>query len=177
MVAVPTLNTYYAGQRWRAADVNSQIRAAQTWGFAAKVCKVQRTTTQSINDSTVTAISFNLDVFDIGAWHDNSTNPERITPDLPGYYQVNGNAGFTSSALGTRRLYIMTQNGATLHAQSGIPGYVATGHVLPICVSALIYLDGATDVQLGVYQNSGGALTTSVTGIGPSTLSVQWVGT
>lgn len=40
---------------------------------------VTRTAVQSITDSTPTAISFNIETFDVGGLHDNAVNPSRFT--------------------------------------------------------------------------------------------------
>ena len=41
-MAVPSMSTFYAGQRLRAADMNTQVRDAVNWAISAKTCRAVR---------------------------------------------------------------------------------------------------------------------------------------
>ena len=53
-MAIPTMNTFAAGQRWRAADVNSQVRDAVTFAFTAKSCRATSAAATSMPKPTTT---------------------------------------------------------------------------------------------------------------------------
>lgn len=77
---------------------------------------------QSIPDSTYTAVTWPTEVFDVGGYHDTSTNTSRITipSGKAGYYRFSWSQGVTAAAStctlytngtgGTRNAFINVQN-------------------------------------------------------------------
>ena len=73
--------------------------AAASGGFVG--CSLYNTTSQSLTNNTLTAVTFDVEYFDTNTFHDNSTNPTRVT--IPsgkgGKYQINfitsGDGGYS----------------------------------------------------------------------------------
>lgn len=98
--------------------------------------------TQSITTSTWTKVQLGTEIFDTNNNFDNVTN-YRFTPTVAGYYQINGNIGFTSSSGATRIITAIYKNGTEfIRGNYMVPFANANG-----CSSAvgLIYLNGSTD--------------------------------
>ena len=91
---------------------------------------------QTINTSVFTKMQCNTEEFDTASCYDPSTN-YRFTPNVAGYYQVNGNVSYTAQV--TAPQLAIYKNGS----QAKIGNNPATGNWS--CVSALIYLNGTTD--------------------------------
>lgn len=178
-MAAPVPSTFYAGQRWRAADVNAEIRDNLSWALAGKVCRVQRPSSQAIATGGE-AVLFPSEDFDPMGWHNGSTFTNLIVPDIEGYYQVHACTSFVASASGTiRRAIIQAKS-----YNSG-PYDMAGASALPhasvrplLSVSTIVYLNGTTDyVQLFAYQDTGSNLNTSVADGTTTSLCVSLLGT
>lgn len=137
--------------------------------------KATRTSTQSINTATWTAVSLTSEDFDVGGMHSTASNQSRLT--IPtgedGKYVFTGDAKFASNATGTLRAARLVKNGTTViaHTQGMASGsYLAYMNVStgPIALVATDY------IELFVFQDSGGALNTSVTD-GNTFLTGMWV--
>ena len=121
-------------------------------------CKVYRTTSQSIPDSTWTAVAFDNEEWDTNNIHDNATNPNRLTCKVAGKYLVIAGLQWVGNTTG-RRLLRIRQSGATdiveaeatISAANPVGGSIATG-------IASLAVDGY--LELLAYQTSGGALNT-----------------
>lgn len=110
---------------------------------------------QSISNLTWTKLSFQTEEWDTANCFDNVTN-FRFTPNIAGYYQVNGGVQWS---------------GVTFTGENGIQFYKnGTGWkttqdlnsaAYGISGSCLVYLNGSTDyVEMYVIQGSGGAKNT-----------------
>ena len=116
---------------------------------------VNATGGQSCANSTYTKIQFNSETFDTANCFDSTTN-YRFTPNVAGYYQINGVGAFNGSALGYTSFAIY-KNGSN-YIQSGGTNNTTFGGITTI--SDVVYLNGSTDyVELYIAQTSGGALT------------------
>lgn len=77
-------------------------------------CQVTRTGNQSIPNNTLTAISFNLEVYDTDTMHSNSTNPTRITFTTAGTYVVTTSLLWYKNSTGDRTARIRKNGTDTL---------------------------------------------------------------
>lgn len=122
-------------------------------------CVVRRTTTQSIGNNTLTALAFTAaDLWDTDGFHDTSTNPEKIIvpAGLGGLYRLGAVVPFAQHSTGARvaRLRI---NGSTNVASVDVP--TAGGSVnTSLQVDALFPLNAGDEIEVIVFQNSGGPL-------------------
>ena len=115
----------------------------------------------TINTSTNTKIALQVKEFDTANAFDATTN-YRFTPQVAGYYQVNGCVNFNASATGFRFISIF-KNGSSIKSGQNVVGGAI--NFTEITVSAIVYLNGSTDyIELYGNQNSGGSLSTSGTG-------------
>lgn len=89
---------------------------------AAQGCRVTRNAVQAIAHATFVPVSFNTEVFDDNAMHDNGVNPTRITINVPGKYQVGGNVEMQSGNDYVRVILSIILNGVTRIAFNQTPG-------------------------------------------------------
>lgn len=123
---------------------------------------VKKSASQSVNNNTLTILSFNTEDYDKGGWHDNSTNNSRLTvPSGVTLVKVFGSVRFAASATGDR-LTRMLQNGDSLVA--GLPGQSWAASASGANRSRLNWMSPPLEVSAGdyfeqeVWQSSGGAL-------------------
>ncbi len=112
------------------------------------------TTTSS---GAFTKIAVDTKVFDTANAFNTSTY--RFTPQVAGYYQINGNIQFGTSTTSFNGLVSIFKNG--IRHKDGNFGPLTT-HTSFLSVSCLVYLNGSTDyVELYGYQNTAGSLVCS----------------
>lgn len=131
---------------------------------------VTNSATQSLTDSTLTAIAFDTEVFDVGTTHDNVTNNTRLTVPAggDGIYLIVGQVGYTANATGLRMARIRKNGSAALNTTL-VTTTAADTPSIP--VSAIASLAAADYVELIGYQSSTGAL--NVTAAGCSLMFVK----
>lgn len=113
---------------------------------------------QSTTSGVITKMQINTEEFDTANCFDNSTN-YRFTPNVAGYYQVNGAIGYANQSAFT--LVYIYKNGSEF--KRGTQTY-STASLNRYSVTALVYLNGSTDyIELYGLQNSGGSLNTDAT--------------
>lgn len=78
--------------------------------------QVRKAAAQTISTSTDTTLTFDTENFDDGNWHDNVTNPSRITVDFTGRVRVHGHLDYGTIGASQNRFHIL-KNGAEV-AQS-----------------------------------------------------------
>jgi hypothetical protein len=120
---------------------------------------VYKTASQTINNSTETALTFNAEDYDTDSFHDNSTNNTRMT--IPtgkgGRYLVTATSAFFNNATGQRTVYIY-KNGSTLLNTAQLPGVSGTIDAF-VTTSYVVNVSAADYLEIKVFQNSGGTLT------------------
>jgi len=131
---------------------------ALSWTGMGPAFSAYASSGQTISTSTNTKIALQTEEYDTANCFDNATN-YRFTPNVAGYYQVNGIVAFSVSATGFRFIEIW-KNGSKHKSGNQLPG--GSVNYTAIIVSALIYFNGSTDyIELYSIQNSGSSLTTS----------------
>lgn len=106
-----------------------------------------QSTSQSIATTTFTKIQFQTELWDTANCFDNSST-YRFTPNVAGYYQVNG--GATTVTTSTTLIIDLYKNGSS---------YTRLGYGYPTAPSVYgtsqVYLNGSTDyVELYVFQGA-----------------------
>lgn len=110
-----------------------------------------KSSTQTLTTATATAVTFDGEEFDTDDWHDNATNPSRITVTRDGYYLIGGTA-----EIGSHSGYVITtirKNGSTILPGRG-RGFVSSNYASPQFVT-LAYLQGGDYVELFAEHNAG----------------------
>lgn len=120
---------------------------------------VYATTNQSIANATGTFITFGSENFDSSSFHSTSSNTSRLTipAGLGGYYRVSGSVRMNPSAVGRRLLQLSFNGASNIKAFEATPN--ATGEV-STSINAIVQLSVADYVELSMYQDTGGALST-----------------
>ena len=112
-------------------------------------------TNQSISASTWTKVNLATESFDTDSCFDTSTY--RFTPNVAGYYQVNGSIMHNCSGTTTIALTAVYKNGASLFLTEWANWSFGSGN--SINCSDIVYMNGSTDyLELYGYSASSSAL-------------------
>ena len=124
-------------------------------------CAVYKvTTSQSIANDTDTNVTFNAEEYDTNTFHDNSTNPERITipSGKAGKYLLQTAILFATNSSGVRNAGFVLNGTTTLGSGLVVPLSSFSTRVAHLYVCDLAVGDYIT---VSVNQNSGGSLNVS----------------
>ena len=119
------------------------IRQAVIVTNAAPAFSVYANSNQSVTTGTWTKVQLNTKEFDTAAAFD-ATTQYQFTPKTAGYYQMNGALGVAATS-GTQAQIAIYKNGTAIKNGNGptlSTGYFSANSCV---VSALIYMNGATD--------------------------------
>lgn len=122
--------------------------------------RVYRSTTQSLPNNTLTAISFDSTRWDTHGFHDPAVNPTRLTMrGKPGLYYCYAHLTFNAHATGFREVILRVNGGAgpDIAYEIDSPGSAAFGQ--RIGVGTAWVLDSFDYMEVMARQNSGAALT------------------
>ena len=133
--------------------------ATATLAFNGPAFRAYATGGQSVSNLTFAKVQFNNESFDTANCFDSTTN-YRFTPNVAGYYQINGVCAFNGSASGYATVTIY-KNGSNINQGASTPNNTTFGGGSN--VSDTVYMNGTTDyIELFVAQSSGGSLTLQV---------------
>ena len=122
-----------------------------------KHCKAYNNTTQSIPNATATALTFNAEEADTDAFHDNGTNPSRLT--IPtgqgGVYLVTAFAYFGINGTGNRFLWLRVNGSAVRGGGASEEGHLTRDTRLGL--AAILVLAAGDYIEAFVQQDTGGA--------------------
>lgn len=119
-------------------------------------CRVSRSTNQSINNTTLTKISYDAVRLGDASWW-SAGDPTKITVPYTGYYTIGGHVEWDLNATKSRYADIYVNNTLRGAEMTGGWGCVVTDN--PQCNGQSLYFLRAGDyIECRVYQNSGGAL-------------------
>lgn len=116
--------------------------------------------TQSINDSTLTALTFDSEDYDSNNNHSTSTNTSRLTANTAGKYVISGGVAWATNAIGVRFIALRINGSTYIAKQLGL-GTTLSNPTLS--VSAVYSFAAGDYVECVVFQTSGGALSTDNT--------------
>lgn len=128
---------------------------------------------QSIANSTETALSLDSEYYDYGNLHDTTTNNSRLTAQVAGVYHITGSLQYAVNGTGIRVAYIRL-NGTTDIAAQTSPSSSASS--IGVTVDTIYYLNANDYVELTAYQTSGGNLNVNSSGNYTPEFSMQLVG-
>jgi hypothetical protein len=132
--------------------------ATPAGGSSFAGCGVYSTTDQTISTATATDITFNTELFDVGGYHDTSTNTARITipTGKAGKYSFTVNGEISSSGTGRRSIKIRKNGASTI---SYVQTVGASGSGTAMCVTGVDDAIVGDYYTVNVFQDSGGNLT------------------
>ena len=148
--------TLTAGSGVSITNASGAITIANTQA-AGPAFSAYSSNAQSINSGATAKIQLNNKVFDTATAFDATTN-YRFTPQVAGYYQINGQVALNGGGVGQARASIF-KNGTGYAEGNSVPNNTITG--AEPSVATIVYLNGSTDyVELYCYLYTGaGALT------------------
>lgn len=147
-----------------AGDILTVAGGIPTWAASTNVPKrarTKRTATQSINNSTLTVVTFDAEDFDNDTIHDNATNPGRLTATTAGIYLVEATLVYAATAGGSIRSATIRKNAGTAYAGNQAPGSSGTVRT-DVSVSALVDMSATDYVECLAFHDQGGALNIEV---------------
>lgn len=169
-----TPRTWSAGERPTAAQFNAEFRDWIAALANPPACRVRRTTAQSINTATVTAITFDAERTDTDTMHSTSSNTSRITITTSGRYHVYGNVAYAANATGIRYTAIRLNGTTVVVEDARAPAGAGDATIVSIDTS---YLFSAGDyVELVAFQTSGGALNLDVRANATPEFGAEFIG-
>lgn len=183
MGTIPTIPSFSAGAVLTAAQMNNVKAVSDFWALTPR-CSVYQSAPQSIPNSTVTAIAFDVEVYDIvqsgdSPSHDNTTNNTRVYIRTTGKYEISGQVYYASNATGVRLADIRLNaagsgaGGTRLVLNQNSP---LSGVGTPVaCVPIEASLTAGDYVEIFGQQTSGGALNTAG-GLGLTFLRIRLTG-
>jgi hypothetical protein len=115
---------------------------------------------QAIANATDTAITFNTEDYDTSAFHDTTTNTDRITipAGKAGYYLIEARVSLVANATGFRSVNVK-KNGSTTVVGADI-NQQGTSASAVLIQSRVVSAAVADYFHLNAYQTSGGSLNT-----------------
>ena len=161
MTAWTAPRTWVTGETVTASQLNTHLRDNLLALREANHCRVYRSSAGTLTTATLTLVNFDAETTDPNGWHSTTSNTDRVTPTIAGYYRVEAGASFGASATGWREL-ILWRNGTSGQAFSTVGrGVACTGtNSTNWALSGTFPANGSTDYfSLSVEQNSGGNLT------------------
>ena len=151
----------------------NSVKAATDFLANPPACRVYNTASQSIANGSHIMLTFDSERYDTDTMHSTVTNTSRVTMTTAGVYIVTGHAVFAANATGTRQLTLRI-NGTTFIAITSFPNRGVNTVEMSI---AAVYKFAATNyVELGMFQDSGGALNSLAGGNYGPELSATWIG-
>lgn len=133
-------------------DIDADVAAAA----AVKAARVTNSAAISVPNATATVLTFDQERRDDGSLHSTSSNTDRLTAPVAGWYQIAGNVEFATNATGFRTISVRKNGGTTIIWVSQANAVSGTQTILQVgCVA---YLAANDYVSLYAYQSSGGAL-------------------
>ena len=149
-------HTWATGDAVPASTLNSNLRDNVAFLAAAKYVQLGLTANQSISNASWNTVNWSVaNAETVEAWGA-SPYPDRISPQLAGYYQVTLFALWTANSTGYRASQLLF-NGSSFGLQAKIEPVASL--TLPLWLTWSIYFNGSSDyLACQVYQTSGGAL-------------------
>lgn len=171
MPAVPVLPTITGGVA--TTSELTAIVAAVSFLQTPPIAELRQTIGQSIANNAFTAITFDTkDKDSAGGWSSGANT--RYTAQYPGWYLGGGIGAFPANATGQRGV-AWSINGSTINPAAPFLQPTASGGMNLPSSPQLFFLNIGDFVEFKVFQSSGGALTTVVTGSNQSSMSLLWV--
>jgi hypothetical protein len=128
-------------------------------GATGPAFRAFRTATTSIPSGVTTKLALNGETFDTANCFDSTTN-YRFTPNVAGYYQVNGNIGVSSSGGSLTQVYSAIYKNGSLYSIGNTIGFSPASSIgWYASINDFVYFNGSTDyIELYGYAFGTGTL-------------------
>jgi hypothetical protein len=175
MTAVPTTHTFSAGEVVTDTTLNGNVTNVLNFLLARPILRARQTVAQSIGTGGAgTALTFDAEDVDSSGMHSTVTNTSRATAVYPGWYLFAGNGSLVQNATGLRTLSWNVNSVAQSGAGSSDGGAGVGIDFRHPAASSLFFLNVNDFVEMILFQNSGGAVNTEVSGSQQSTMICVW---
>ena len=155
-MAYTTPKTWAVGEVVTASNMNTNVRDNVAWLHGPPTCRAYNSANISINNDTLTALTFNSERWDTDDIHSVLSNTGRLTCKTAGVYTIYGTVRFATNDVGQRAVQVRLNGTTFIGGDTRVDATSAGGTRLTAFIE---YKLAATDyVELVVYQNSGGAL-------------------
>jgi hypothetical protein len=124
------------------ANTGTVITTASTFAGTGPAFSAYMSVNQTPTNNVLTKCAINTEVFDTASCFNTSTY--RFTPNVAGYYQINGSVtGYSTDTTLTIAVTVIQKNGSTVAAAqiSGSLSFLA----LQPTITQIVYLNGSTD--------------------------------
>jgi hypothetical protein len=134
-------------------NTGTLVSTASTFAGTGPAFSAYRSGNQAISSGVYTKIQFNVEEFDTNNCYDSTTN-YRFTPNVAGYYQINGSLNNGPSSSPTQASIAIFKNGSAFKYGT----YITAGTGMSVNVSNVVYFNGSTDyVEIFGYILAGSA--------------------
>ena len=175
MTAVPVPRTWAAGEVITSSRLNVNISDVLTFLSNPPITQVRQTSVQSLTSGSQSVLLFDAEDVDSSGMHSTSSNTGRATAVYPGWYQFSGGVGIATNATGRRGFRFMT-NGTTVVPGSPVMYFPASAGQTEVAGrTVLIFLNVGDYVEAQAFQDSGGALNTTVIAPDQPAMTCKWV--
>lgn len=155
---VPNPRTAVAGEFETAAYLN-MLRDAINFLTRPPQARLHQAAAQSIANNAFSPIAFDSTDTDTYSGHSNTTNNTRYTAQAAGTYLLMGGVSTATSAAGFRQLAFRVNAGTSIHKLQGAP---SPSFETALNTAASVPLNVGDYIEFGIWQNSGGPLSTVV---------------
>lgn len=146
-----------------------------SYAVAPPLTKLVQAVAQSLANASDVALTFTTEDYDSHNFHDPATNNTRITPSIPGWYDVRGTVVVAGAATLTSLAAVIYQNASQV-PPLGRHGPNTTAAARSASTFVALPFNGSTDyVELRGNQISGGAMLTTVAGAFTSVFEVKYL--
>lgn len=177
MAVVPVLPAIVAGGPYPTSSLSALI-AAVDFLQRRPAAELRQTIVQSIPASTFTAILFDVEDLDKNPDgsenHSTSVNTSRFTAVYAGWLHISGAIGYAASAAGAARMSAIFVNGTALNGCRITNAPHATHAACVVVRTKSVFLNVGDYVEIAGFQDTGGALNTSVTADTQSSMTAKW---
>lgn len=175
MATVPSQSTVSAGGTLTAALWNDDVRDAINFFLNPPSGQFRQSAAQSIANNTYTALLFDVEESDNDSGHSTVANTSRYNAVTAGRFQLSGGYSAAASAGGGRRITRWAVNGTAVNGSNA--GQTSDANVVYNQPARVItqFLNVGDYVELWAFQDSGGALNTSVTAENQPSMTVCWI--
>lgn len=145
-------------------EVNQEVYSTLTFLLQRPMIRLRQTTAQSIPNATNTPLTWQTEDIDPYNWHSSTTNPTRITPNIPGWIRGWFSVGFPGTTGGNFRYGYLAKNGGSSTRSRHDSKPTAGGLAKRIAgVPFWLAMNGTTDYfEVNVFQDSGSAMLTTI---------------
>lgn len=122
-------------------------------------CRLFHGSTQSIPNTTETALTFNSEEFDASSLHSTVSNPTRISYQSTGVWLVGATVNFVTATAQTGYLRFFKNSTTAVGSAAGFKGTGVSNFSQRITATAIDVVTSSNDyLEAIVFQNAGGAL-------------------